>query len=104
MYLLINGSVGRAHSGCFIFEYFSERAENPNLHQGARWARNGPARNATFVQLISNFYIANNDTLELADKFAKVRPLIPLFKMLNERYDLVSATLKTDKKVRGKLF
>ena len=35
----------------------------------------------TFVQLKSNFHIANIDTLELADKFAKVRPL---FKMLNE--------------------
>lgn len=37
----------------------------------------------TFLRLKSNFHIANNDTLELADKFAKVRPL---FKILNDRY------------------
>ncbi|XP_037958788.1 piggyBac transposable element-derived protein 3-like [Teleopsis dalmanni] len=37
----------------------------------------------TFLRLKSNFHIANNDTLSMADKFAKVRPL---FKMLNERY------------------
>lgn len=36
-----------------------------------------------FLRLKSNFHIANNDTLDLSDKFGKVRPL---FKMLNERY------------------
>lgn len=36
-----------------------------------------------FTKLKANFHIANNDNLDISDKFAKVRPL---FDMLNKRY------------------
>lgn len=36
-----------------------------------------------FTKLKANFHIANNDNLDVSDKFAKVRPL---FDMLNKRY------------------
>lgn len=36
-----------------------------------------------FTKLKANFHIANNDSLDISDKFAKVRPL---FDMLNKRY------------------